>query len=446
MAHPSLSIVQSLGQHQVLLPKMLQSIEVLQLPGAELETWLREAASENEALVLEEAPVLQERDHQPRPRGTAEDSERYDAMLRNQSDGGPSLNDRLAEQFAMLEIDEPTLEWLRFLVGCIDPSGFLSTEDEALLAMAREAGLEGGPSMLARGLEVLRGLEPRGIGARNAIEALILQLDPGDPDFEDLCTLLQDFLEELAKNKLPSVARAMGLSVADLGALVDRLRRLDPRPAASLVAEAAPMLRPDVLVEETQEGFRVRVDSSSLPSVTIDPDLEALARDRRQEREIRGYLKQRIDKARWVVDAVQQRGETLMRIAEATFRHQHAFLEHGPGHLLPLLMKDLAQELGIHISTVSRAVAKKYAQTPWGILPLRYFFQAAAGSDGDSARDDVRSVVKSVFDGEDTSKPLSDDEVVGELERRGWKLARRTVTKYRKELGIPSSYRRRRYE
>jgi len=461
MSRPALSLVQSLGQHQLLLPRMLQSIEVLQLAGGELETWLRQAAEQNEALVLEEPAVLQDpggeagREAGPaeaedaefhgRPRGTREDAERYDAMLRNQPDREPPLAQRLSEQLAMLDLEEGTLGWVRLLVDCIDPSGFLSVDDATLLALAHDGGLRGGAPELARAWEVLRGLEPRGIGARNAVEALILQLDPGDPDYEDLCTLLQDFLEEIAKNKLPSVARAMGLELTELGALIDRLRELDPRPAARLAEEAAPPLRPDVLVERTEDGFTVGVESSAVPSVTIDPELEALARDRRQDRELRGYVRKKLDKARWIVDAVQQRGETLSRIAEAVFRHQHAFLEHGPGHLLPLRMNALAEELGVHVSTVSRAVAGKYAQTPWGILPLRHFFQAAAGADDDSARDDVRTAVREVFDAEDPTRPLSDDEVVGEMERRGWKLARRTVAKYRRELGIPSSYRRRKY-
>ena len=434
---------QQMGQHQVLMPKMLQAIEVLQLPATELETWLRQASEENEALIVEE-PARPE--PPSRPRGTREATEAHDEMLRNQPDRESGLAEVLEQQLALLDLPEDQLAWVRFLIGAIDPNGFLSTDDETLLRLAREAGLPGGAPELARALECLRGLEPAGIGARGAVDALLLQLDPDDPDFELLRSLLIDFLEDVAKNKLPSVARALGLQVAELQALIGRLGELNPRPGAELAGRAAPPLRPDVLVERAGDGFEVRVDSASIPAVRIDPEVAELARDRGQRQEVRSYLRGKVDRARWLVDAVHQRADTLARTATRLFEHQHAFLEHGPGHLVPLRMNALADELGIHVSTVSRAVAGKYAQTPWGILPLRSFFQASAGGDADSARDDVREAVREVFAGEDPTRPLSDDDVVKALARRGWKLARRTVTKYRRELGIPSSYRRRRYE
>ena len=222
------------------------------------------------------------------------------------------------------------------------------------------------------------------------------------------------------------------------------MAELDPRPAAQLVEESAPPIVPDVIVERTEDGYEVLVERSAWPAVAVDPSITQLARDKRQSGEVRSYLRGKIDRARWIVEALEQRGETLLRIAQATFAKQKGFLDRGPGHLAPLKMVDLAAEIGLHTSTVSRAVAGKYAQTPWGILALRYFFQSA-GTDGETARDDVREQVKRVFEAEDPAKPLSDDDVVEEMRKRGIELARRTVTKYRKELGIPSSYRRRKY-
>jgi len=194
---------------------------------------------------------------------------------------------------------------------------------------------------------------------------------------------------------------------------------------------------------EVLEGLRPQLERTV--AVRLDPRVRSLARDRRQSAGVRRYLRGRLDRARWLIDAVAQREATLLRVARATFEHQRAFLEHGPGHLLPLRMGSLAEELAVHVSTVSRAVAGKHVQTPWGILPLRHFFQGSAGADEESARDDVLQAVRELFEGEDPHRPLSDDEAVVALARRGWKLARRTVAKYRRELGIPSSYRRRRY-
>jgi RNA polymerase sigma-54 factor len=451
MARIGLSLQQSMGQHQLLLPRMLQSVEVLQLPATELEAWLHRAAEDNEALALE-GPSQESRGEAPtlRRKGTREDSERHDQMLRNQPARAHGQTENLEEQLALLDLDQAVLDWARFLISCIDTNGYLSAGDATLLALAEEGGLTGGEAALERGLGVLRGLEPRGIGARNAIDALVLQLDRDDPQYDLLLTLLEDFLEDVARNKLPGVARAMGLSVGELQRLIDRLGELDPRPAAQLSDESAPVLHPDVLVERDGDGFEVRVESAGLPSVKIDEDIAHLAKDKHQTADVRRYLRKKIDRARWVCEAVEQRGRTLLRIASKTFEHQRAFLEHGPGHLAPLRMNQLADELDIHVSTVSRAVAGKYAQTPFGILPLRYFFQSSAGAGAGAgegtARDDVRSAVREIFEREDRSQPLSDDEVVEQLAGSGIDLARRTVAKYRKELGIPSSYRRRKYE
>ncbi len=428
----------------LLLPRMLQSIQILQLPGLELDAFLREAAEGNEALLVEDA----ERVEPPEPlrprRLSRESSDRHDEWLQNQPDRKTSPIDALVQQLALIDLDATAAGWAQFLVRCIDSNGYLSLGDEELLARANAEGLEGGRAQLVNALAVLRTLEPRGIGARNAIEALLLQLDGSDPQYTPLCRLLGEFLGELSKNHLPGIARAMDLSVDEVRALLARLAELDPRPASQLVEDSAPGIVPDVVVERDGDGFQVRVEHSNCPTVRVDPDISKLARDRAQQREVRSYLRGKIDRARWIVDAVEQRGRTLTRIAQAVFAHQHAFLEHGAEKLAPLKMTDLAGELGLHVSTVSRAVAGKYAQTPQGILPLRHFFQAA-GADPDSTRDGVREQVKHVFDGEDHKAPLSDDDVVEVLHAQGLVLARRTVAKYRKELGIASSYLRRQF-
>ncbi len=452
----------ALRQELALQPRMLQSIEALQLPVAELDAWLRSAAEENAALRLEERPASEGATAPARSRAArAQATERHDEMLRNQPERAKGLVDCIEEQLVLLEVGAAALAWVRFLVGQLDEAGYLSAGEEELLARADEQGLAGGEESLVEALGVLRSLEPRGLGARNAIEALVLQLDESDPDYALLRALLEDFLEDVARNKLPRVARALGLELDELDQLIERLRAFNPRPAAELAGTTAPVLVPDVVVERAPAGgappgegdlgaFQVRVDLSDLPAVSLDEDVAALARDRDQPREVREYLRQRLDRARWVVEAVHQRGRTLTRVAAAVFRHQRSFLEDGPGHLRPLRMGDVADALDLHVSTVSRAVAGKHVQTPWGVFPLRHFFQAATGggesaAGGGSARSDVREQVRSEFEAEDPARPLSDDEVVERLAARGLRLARRTVAKYRNELGIPSSYRRRRY-
>jgi len=448
MAQPPLgqTLQQSLGQHQLLLPRMLQSIEVLQLPALELESWLRAQVESNEALELvepEQAPAA--RGHARSRRGGREASEAHDEMLRNLPDRSAGLVQRVSEELALLEDDEAVLAWVRFLVECLDERGFLTCDDQTLLRLGREQGLAAEPLLLARAIERLQSLEPRGLGARGPVHALLLQLDPEDPECALLRSLLVDFLDELARNKLPAVARALGVSLSDLQRLIGRLSELDPAPAAALHEQTSPPLRPEVVVEATQEGFELRLERSELAALRLDKDVERLARDRHQTSEVRRYLRGKLDRARWLIEALEQRERTLLRVAGAAFARQRAFLEHGPGHFVPLRMSALAKELGLHVSTVSRAVAGKHAQTPWGIVPLRQLFPGPAGDDTESARDDVLRAVRALVEAEDRGAPLSDDEIAAALARRGWRLARRTVAKYRRELGLESSYRRRRY-
>jgi RNA polymerase sigma-54 factor len=440
-------MIQGLGQEMLLLPKMLQSIQLLQLSGLELEEFLRNAVEENEALTLEPrdeldgpAPAL------PNRTSAREATQRHDEWLESQPERPRGLGAALEEQLALVDLDPATEHATRFLVEHLDENGYLPFEDQDLLERALAAGLALDAATLARGKAVLHAFEPRGIGARNAIEALLLQLDASDPDFADLQRLLLEFVGELARNKLPSVANAMGLSIPALKELLAKLAALDPRPARDLTDSSSPAIVPEVLVEPTADGsYEVRVDGSLLPAVALDEDIVALARERRQEPQVKAYLRDKVDRARWIVDALEQRGRTLLLIARAVFERQRAFLDDGPSHIAPLRMNELAEQLGVHTSTVSRAVAGKHVQTPWGIFALRHFFQSAVGAGEELARDDLRERVKALFEAEDGAAPLSDDDVVRRLAAQGVQVARRTVTKYRKDLGLPSSYRRRVY-
>lgn len=438
-------MIQSQGQEMVLLPKMLQSIQLLQLSGLELEEFLRNAAEENEALELDPHTDLDDTGTSRASKAALRAAtERHGEWLESQPERPRSLHAVLEEQLSFVELDAPTASAARFLLEHLDENGYLPFEDRDLLERATQAGLELDAAGLARGKQVLHAFEPRGIGARNAIEALLLQLDPNDPDFADLRRLLLDFVGELARNKLPSVASAMDLSLDGLKELLAKLALLDPRPGRELCEALQPPITPEVVVERSQGGYEVRLENSALPAVGLDPHVVALAREKHGP-QIKAYLRDKVERARWIVDALAQRGRTLLAIARAVFERQREFLDHGPTRVAPLRMNELADQLGLHTSTVSRAVAGKHVQTPWGIFPLRHFFQAAVGAGEELARDDLRERVRTLFAAEDGSAPLSDDDVVRQLAERGVQVARRTVAKYRTELGLASSYRRRRY-
>ena len=469
---------QGVRQEMTLLPRMLQSIEVLQLALGELEPFLQQAVLENEALALEpgaegagEAGAEKASAHTDpgdsgdsgddargeaggglgRARGEA--SDRHAAWMESLPGAEGGLVEHLLDQVALGDCADELEPWVRFCVRALDESGVLSLSDAELLRLAADEGIEGadadGAALLGRAIAFVQTLEPRGVGGRDIVEVLLLQLDPDEDGYGLLCRLLEEFLEDVARNKLPAVARGLGIDLARLEELLGRLRELDPRPAAGLSSEPAPTIVPDVVVREAEDGtgeFEVHVVSSGLPAIRLDGDVQELASDPRQPAGVRSYLRDKLDRARWILRAVEQREETLLRVASWIFERQQAFLRRGPSELVPLTMTTCSEDLGIHLSTVSRAVAGKYAETPWGVRSLRELFPAAAAGSDDVARGSVQESLQRLIDAEDTHAPLSDDELVRRLATLGFKVARRTVAKYRRELGIPSSYRRRRYD
>lgn len=436
---------------QRLSAHMLPALTILELGSQDLAAYLREAFESNEALTFNEVPASRTVNHGA--------TERHSEWLNSQPARSESLAERLTAELSFRDLsgfEGADLDaWTRHLIHELDETGLLSPSDDELLLSAKQAGLvaKDVDAALWRSIEVLQDLGAAGLGARSSIEALLLQLDPEDEDFALLGRLLDDFLEELGANKLPAVATSMGIDMVELNRLMGRIAELSAAlhsdgGATGIDEGGAPAITPEVIIEEDASNpgsFSVAVDGAAWPEVGLDEDLSLLAADPETDGGLRKYLRGKLEDARLVVSAVEQRRTTLLRVAKAVFAHQRAFLEHGPGHLLPLRQEDLANLLGVHRSTVSRAMAGKYAWTPWGIFPLKHFFQAAAGASTGAARDDVRAVLGRVVENEDPSAPHSDEDLVTLMAKRGFNLARRTVAKYRRELGIPTSYRRRRF-
>jgi RNA polymerase sigma-54 factor len=425
-------------QQQLLLPRMIQAVEALELPAAELATWLREAYQQNEALRLVEAPWAR--------RASLSSEQPGDDWIENQALAqSVDLSAALFEQLPWLNLSPQREEWVRFLILCLDERGFLSVPDEELLLLAETTGIAGGAAALGLAVADLQRLEPRGLGGRNQQEALLLQLDPHAPDYAALAALIEQHLPAIERNKLPQVARALGRSLADLEPLLVQLRRLHPDPVAAWSQTSAPRLEADLYVTPTEAGFELTTERGRVPEVSIDPRAQRLASDPQQSKELREYLRGRLERARWVIDAVSQRLATLERVGRAVFAHQGRFLREGPAWIRPLTMNAVAEELGLHPSTVSRAVAGKGVQTPFGILPLRSFFSAEFKPGCQQGRPELLAALAKLVAEEDRRQPLSDDLLVEALTCQGFEVARRTVAKYREELGIKSSYRRREF-
>jgi RNA polymerase sigma-54 factor len=280
---------------------------------------------------------------------------------------------------------------------------------------------------------------------------MLLQVAPHDPDYPDIAAILTDHLEALARNKLPEVAAALGRSVVELQDLLARIRKLDPRPGAGFEAcSGRESIHPDVVVRLVGERIEVEIDDMVLPDLGIRTDYEHMAADRQVDRETRSYLRGKLRSARELIHAVEQRKRTLGRVTHAIMWHQLEFLAQGPSAVRSLCMRQISEQVGLHPSTVSRAIAGKYAQTDHGIFRLRDFFdgdrRVSTPGGGGKGRLAVNDLVRDLIAAEDPAAPLSDDELVAALLTRNVKVARRTVAKYRKELGLPSSWRRKRHE
>jgi RNA polymerase sigma-54 factor len=486
----SLNQSQRLEQRLVQSPQMIQAMQILQLSTLDLQERIEEEMLENpfleEAEGAEEGetpgetptdPVEQAAQEatedalDPNERADLENMldefERYDRELGDGtrtrvSDNGEadrkleamqntaadyhSLGGALLDQLALSDFDERQHLQAEFVTYSLDPRGYLP---EPLDVLAEACEVENTtPEELAVILEALRHATHPAIGARDLRECLLLQLDAHDVDAPLARTLIENHLEDLTTNRLPRISKATGHTIEEIKQAIETLRSLDPLPGREYGELPAATIHPDVIVEEIDGKFEVKLTRDGVPRLTISPTYRNLLRQLRRGDPVQKWVKERLENARWFLDAIEQRQSTLLRIAKAIFHRQEVFLDKGLKALQPMRMQEVADEVGVHISTVSRAVAGKYAQTPHGILALRFFFTGgtAKAEGGMASQISIKQRIKEIVEAEDGQNPLSDDQLAHALaERDGIKIARRTVTKYRKALDIPSSSQRRQF-
>jgi RNA polymerase sigma-54 factor len=389
-------------------------------------------------------------------RDNGERNAKMDAMA-NTASRGASLADQLLDQWRFVEADEALLRAGEHLIEFIDDDGYLRTEMEQVLNQAPPGVTE---EHLAEALALLKDvLEPRGIGAADLRECMLIQidsqLDEEDLEEEDRCRLLVarriivDHLDDLEMNRLPKIAQGLGVGIEQIKRGLEKLKRLDPRPGRRLAPEPVQVIVPDVQVEydPVADSYVAAMSRGRQPALRINPQYRALSKDRTQDKETRNYLARNMTDARWLIDALRQRNSTLLRVVNVVIEAQRDFLDHGPQHLKPLPMIQVADQLGIHVATVSRAVADKYVQTPRGIYPLRMFFSGGteSASGQEMSWSAVQAKLKEIIDNEDGAKPFSDDALVAQLKEKGIDIARRTVAKYRQQMNIPPARRRKKF-
>jgi RNA polymerase sigma-54 factor len=466
---------------------MIQSMEILQLPIMALEERIQQEMQENPVLELrEEDPDLpaeqseaeapdarteeerelvidettnNERDFErllkmdeewpdhfeehsrpSRNRLDEESDRRHDAMA-NMIDRPQSLHDYLRDQLGWFDLPPDVKAMCERIIYNLDPSGYLQSSVEDLLGpQAKEEDL----ALARRALAMVQRLDPPGVGAHDLRECLLLQLTPGMPFFEQLQTLIASHLEDLKHNRLPVIARKTGYSIATIQDAIHEMRHLKFNPGADFKDSFVPPVTPDIFVEQDDDGtYKVRLEDGRTPTLFIRPDYRRLLTS--GDDKTRDYIKQKLSSAQWLIDSIEQRRNTLTRVAQAIIDHQKQFLDQGPESIEPLKMQQIADKVGVHVTTVSRAVDDKWIQTPRGIFPLKRFFcGGTVSADGDEvAWDTVRLKLQELIDNEDKKNPYSDEELVHELAKQGITVARRTVTKYRKAMSIPSSRQRR---
>ncbi len=356
--------------------------------------------------------------------------------------GGKSLREHLLEQME-LTISEPTERLIaRQIVEQLDSDGFLR---EPLEDIAEKLGT--GVTEVEAVLERLQGLEPAGVFARDLAECFRLQLlDQGALD-APMAALLEH-LDLLAARDFEALARACGVDVRDLPGMVERLKRLDPRPGAAFAPEPMQLAIPDVFVRAAPDGsWLVELNGETLPKVLVNNAYRALVKSGQAAEKDREFIHDCTQRANWLVKSLDQRARTILAVAREIVRRQDAFFTRGVAGLKPLTLRQVADALGMHESTISRVVANKFMATPRGIFEFRYFFTTAiASTDGEEAvsAEAVRHRIRELIDAEEPDKVLSDDAIVAILKKEGIDIARRTVAKYRESMGIPSSPKRRR--
>jgi RNA polymerase sigma-54 factor len=486
-----------MSQQMKLAPRMIQSMEILQLPimalqeridqelaenpllengdsdldSSDTEVELEAARAREEAAAqdVEQKPLDIENDRnneadferllemseqwpednlsagsRPSSNRIDEDGERKHDAISNMAARPQSLHDYLLEQFSFFTCLPEIREFSEYLIQNLDHNGRLQS---SLPEIVQVHGKQLSQEDAQLGLGLIQKLDPPGVGARDCKECLLLQLTPETPYRDVLMTLITSHLEDLSQNRLPVIQRKTGYSIETIKAAHEEMLNLDPYPGRGFEFRPVQKVTPDVSVEQNENGkYVVRLEDEYTPQLRISRYYIQQLRSN-PDAATKEYIKKKIDSAKWLIESIEQRYSTLKRVAQAIVDYQTEFLNNGPEHIVPLKMQQIADVVGVHVTTVSRAVDDKWIQTPRGLFPLKRFFGGGTmTAEGEEvAWDIIRLKLKEIIDNEDKDHPLSDDALVEQLAKEGYTLARRTVTKYRKKLNIPSSRQRRRY-
>jgi len=469
MADQYLGQVQTQRMEQSLTPQMLQSLKILQAPILDLQTMVREEMDQNPTLERDAPEVEQTTDFDEAARdelreerelgeltelaewdadfrsnrevrSTAADDERYQFMM-DSIEGAESLQEHLLDQLSLAGLDARERGIAEVLIGSIDDDGYLQLDLDGIIGSTPEFPEE----LFERIITVIQGFDPVGVGARDLKECLLLQLRHQGKGESLEAVLVRDHLDKLGAHQYEQIARAMHLTLDKVKQLSAAIADLDPKPGRNFSADKTEYVIPEITVEKKKGVWTVTQNKSPYPRLFISPKYLELLKDKTTAADTRKYIRDKIAKSKFFIRSIDQRQDTIYRIACEIVRVQEDFLEEGVAGLKPLTMKVIADILEVHETTISRACNGKYMATPQGTFEFKYFFTTGVvQADGRIISNAaIKSALAAIVRTESNRRPLSDQRIADELSKQGLDIARRTVAKYREQLKIlPARLRR----
>lgn len=458
-----------LKQTQKLSPLQIQTIKLIELPTQELEQRIRKELEENPVLDEDAANEREEGDdNAPREVSLSEYKEEdsipsYKLRVNNYGkDERPQYNtfsvkesftQSLMDQLGFRSLTEHQYQVASFIIGSLDDDGYLRRDIESLVDdLAFRAGIETDEAEVEQMLKIIQDFEPAGVGARDLRECLLLQICHlrQTPDVLNAARILKDHFTEFTNKHFQKIMSRMGLSEQELKAAILKIVKLNPAPGGQIddtYNDQAQQIVPDFVLNLENGELKLTMPRFSIPELRVnrkyaDILLEAANSSEREKKEAATFVKKKLDSAKWFVEAIKQRHNTLESTMRAIVDYQHDyFMDGDESHLKPMVLKDIAEKTGFDISTISRVVNSKYIETHFGIYSLKYFFsEGLENQDGEEVSTrELKKTLQELVDGENKRKPFTDDQLVSEMTSRGYKVARRTIAKYRDQLNIPKA-------
>ena len=352
-----------------------------------------------------------------------------------------TLPEHLLSQLHMISLPEDEIMIGEYIIWNINEGGYLSYETD-LIAVNLDVDWD----KVEKVLKIIQHFDPLGIGARNLRECLLIQMEEIDPNNEIAIDILKDHFEDFTNKRYEKITKKMDLTLDDIRLVIEEVTKLNPKPGEGYVLLHQNVIVPDLVVEKEGDEFKISMNDWNIPHLRINNTYKKLLLNKKKSsKETRDYIRQSLESARWLINSIHQRRATILRVMETIIERQKEFFGRGKDFLKPMILKDIADEIGMDISTISRVTNSKYVQTEHGVFELKYFFSERIHSDAgdDVSNKKIKSIIKKIIDKEHSNKPLNDQKIAEMLKEKGFKVARRTVAKYREQMMIPVSRLRR---